>query len=87
MTENLSKERCILLLQEKYKEKGKLPQKSDFTDYEVMMIKSHLGPWPRALEASGIKEPRSQSKIIKRQEKRERAKKRKLDFKNKSDIL
>ena len=57
------KEDCILLLQNKYGElqaKGlsRYPQRSDFEDREVVAIKAFLGPWPRALEAAGIKPPR-----------------------------
>lgn len=82
MSRNLSKEDCILILQKKFQETNQLPKKSDFTDYQVMMIKSHLGPWPRALETSGVKPARSDDKLQKKQEKRERAKKRKQEFKN-----
>ena len=31
------------------------PKRSDFADDEVVLIKAHLGPWPRALEAAGLK--------------------------------
>lgn len=82
MSQNLTREDCINILKEKYKEKNQLPKKSDFTDYQVMMIKSFLGPWPRALEASGVKPARNSEKLLKKQEKRERAKQRKQEFKN-----
>ena len=49
---------------------------SDFTDYEVMSIKAFYGPWPRALEAAGVKEPRGDDRLQKNREKRARAKKR-----------
>ena len=51
---------CILLLQEKHREllaagHSRYPQRDDFADDEVVAIKAHLGPWPRALEAAGLK--------------------------------
>ena len=35
------------------------PKRSDFADDEVVLIKAHLGPWPRALEAAGLKPPKT----------------------------
>lgn len=72
---------CIALLQKKQTELHaggltRFPQRSDFTDYEVMSIKAFLGPWPRALEAAGLKEPRGDNRLEKNREKRARAKKR-----------
>ncbi len=51
---------CILLLQDKHREllatgHSRYPQRDDFADDEVVAIKAHLGPWPRALEAAGLK--------------------------------
>ncbi len=56
----MTKEDCISLLQKKYEElkaqgRGDFPKRADFSENEVIAIKSHLGPWPRALEAAGIK--------------------------------
>lgn len=45
MEEKLTKEDCIILIKNKFNENNELPKKSDFTDWQVMMIKSHLGPW------------------------------------------
>lgn len=56
MASNLTKEDMIALLQAKAATLGCFPQKSDFSEYEVSMIKAYFGPWPRALEAAGIKE-------------------------------
>ena len=72
---------CIALLQKKQSELHaggltRFPQRSDFTDYEVMSIKAFLGPWPRALEAAGLKEPRGDDRLEKNREKRAMAKKR-----------
>ena len=46
------------LLREKHKELGRLPKKDDFDEATRSRIKAFLGPWPRALEAAGLKEPR-----------------------------
>ncbi len=79
ITKKLTKEDSILLLKMKYtelQERGidRFPQRSDFGDREVVAIKAFLGPWPRALEAAGIKEPRSDDRLQKNREKRIRAK-------------
>ena len=73
------KEDCIILLQNKYKELqaegiSRYPQRSDFEDREVVAIKAFLGPWPRALEAAGIKPPRDDDRPQRNKEKRIRAK-------------
>ena len=81
METKLTREDCIELIRGKYNETGKIPEKSDFSDYQVMMIKSHLGPWPRAMETAGVKSPRSDEKLEKKREKRLRAKQRKAEFK------
>lgn len=78
-----SRDDCIALLKEKYSVLGRLPQKSDFTEQETAMIKSFLGPWPRALEKAGIKEvsEKRRETLQKRTEKRIRAKIKKRGFK------
>ena len=81
METKLTREDCLELIRKKYNETGKIPEKSDFSDYQVMMIKSHLGPWPRAMESAGVKSPRNDDKLQKRKEKRLRAKQRKAEFK------
>ena len=43
-----------------------------------MAIKAFLGPWPRALEAAGIKPPRDDDRIEKNREKRIRAKRHRI---------
>lgn len=45
------------LLAEKYKETGRMPKKDDFDNVTCSRIKAFLGPWPRALEAAGLKTP------------------------------
>ena len=57
-----NKEDCLVLLNEKYEALqaqgiDRYPQRSDFEEREVVAIKAFLGPWPRALEAAGIKPP------------------------------
>ena len=81
--EKYRKEDCITLLQNKYRELqasglSRYPQRSDFEDREVVAIKAFLGPWPRALEAAGIKPPRDDDRAQKNKEKRIRAKKAKI---------
>ena len=46
------------LLQRKYEELGRLPNKKDFDEVTCSRIKAFLGPWPRALESAGIKPPK-----------------------------
>jgi len=47
------------VLREKAKELGRLPRKGDLDSVTCSRIKAFLGPWPRALEAAGLKEPRA----------------------------
>ena len=77
------KEDCILLLQNKYRELqaeglSRYPQRSDFEDREVVAIKAFLGPWPRALEAAGIKPPRDDDRPQRNKEKRARSKRTRI---------
>ncbi len=58
------------LLRQKADELGRLPKKDDFDESTRSRIKAFLGPWPRALEAAGLKE----AKIL--PEKPKKAKKR-----------
>ena len=79
--DSYTREECLALLARKKAElegsgESRLPQRSDFTDTEVVAIKAFLGPWPRALEAAGLKEPRKEDRLRKNREKRARAEKR-----------
>ncbi len=81
----LTKGDCIDLIRKKAAElesKGehRLPKRSDFSEFEVMMIKSYFGPFPRALEAAGVKQKRRGAEQ-KRLEKRIKAKRNKLKYK------
>lgn len=49
---------AIQQLRKKADEVGRMPTKADFEPTEKVRIKSALGPWPRALEAAGLKEPK-----------------------------
>ncbi len=58
--EKFTKQDCVVLLQEKQKQlyrsgENRFPRRTDFSDREVVGIKAFLGPWPRALEAAGLK--------------------------------
>ena len=60
MKESYTATDCISLLQTKHRQLlaaglTRYPQRDDFTADEVVAIKAHLGPWPRALEAAGLK--------------------------------
>lgn len=48
----------IQQLRKKADEVGRLPTKADFEPIDKIRIKTALGPWPRALEAAGLKEPK-----------------------------
>ncbi len=68
-------ERALKLLREKADELQRLPKRSDFSGEDVCFIKQKLGPWPRALEAAGLKEKQEISSKEKSRLKRERRKK------------
>lgn len=61
------------VLRQKNKELGRIPHKDDFDEITRSRIKAFLGPWPRALESAGIKEPRA---ICQKSKKRRKNKKR-----------
>ena len=65
---------AIALLQQTAEKLGRAPKRSDLPDADVCLIKQKLGPWPRALEAAGLKEPPAVSAADKSRAKRERAK-------------
>jgi len=59
MSEARRREWAIGQLRQKAEELGKLPRKADFVDVDCIRIKAALGPWPRALEAAGLKTPKT----------------------------
>ncbi len=70
MTPDEKKSLAEELLRQKEKELGRLPRKDDFDEATRSRIKAFLGPWPRALEAAGLKEPRV---ILPKSQKRKKA--------------
>ncbi len=66
-------------LQEKFKELGRLPKKEDFDVVTLSRIKAFLGPWPRALEAAGLKEPKPILPKKKKKKKQQTAFKKETD--------
>lgn len=58
MTEEQKKNWAIRQLRHKAQELGRPPIKADFDDATRARIKAFLGPWPRALETAGLKEPK-----------------------------
>lgn len=72
------RESCIRLLrdmQDRLENQGeeRYPRRSDFPEDQVVAIKAHLGPFPRALEAAGLKPPRSDERTCRTREKRIRS--------------
>ena len=55
------------LLRQKEKQLGRMPRKDDFDEATRSRIKAFLGPWPRALEAAGLKEPKEQRPASRRE--------------------
>ena len=79
--QKLTREDCIRLLREtadSLSQSGetRYPKRSDYPDATVMAIKAFLGPWPRALEAAGLKPPRDGDRLQKNREKRIAAKRK-----------
>lgn len=74
------------LLCKKEQELGRLPKKEDFDEITRSRIKAFLGPWPRALEAAGLKEAKPVQKKSKKRKKPEIRKKVPLDLKSSGTI-
>ena len=80
--EKLTREDALHLLRDRAETlaqagETRFPRRSDFTDREVVAIKAFLGPWPRALEAAGLKAPRDDGRADKTRQRRIRAKRQK----------
>ncbi len=58
MTPEEKKAWAEALLRSKYDELGRLPTKKDFDCVTCSQIKAYLGPWNRALESAGLKQPK-----------------------------
>ena len=83
MPQKLTKQDCIELLVCKHAALGgaRYPKRDDFSEREVVAIKAHLGPWPRALEAAGIKPVRDDGKAEKNKQKHIRSKRLRTEAK------
>lgn len=88
--EKLTREDCLALLREtreRLLREGfdRYPKRADFEEAQVVAIKAFLGPWPRALEAAGIKLPRNGDRLERNRQKRIAAKRRRnAERKNKT---
>ena len=60
---------AVGLLQQKTEELGRLPKKDDFDEITRSRLKAFLVPWPRALEAAGLKEVKDTPKKSKKRKK------------------
>lgn len=69
MTSDEKKSWAEVLLQQKAAELGRLPKKDDFDEPTRSRIKAFLGPWPRALEAAGLKEAKPVTEKSKKRKK------------------
>ena len=79
--EKLTREDCLALLREtreRLLREGfdRYPKRADFEEAQVVAIKAFLGPWPRALEAAGIKPQRNGDRLERNRQKRIAAKRR-----------
>jgi len=73
VTSDEKKSWAVELLCEKSKELNRMPKKDDFDEITRSQIKAFLGPWPRALEAAGLKEAK---KVMVKSQKRKKAAKK-----------
>ena len=87
------REDCLELLRAKHRElrdmgASRYPQRSDFDERVVVAIKAFFGPWPRALEAAGVKPQRDGDRLERNREKRIRAKRARTAARaeNKKDV-
>ena len=66
---------AVAELKKKFDELGRLPKKTDFDEITRARIKAFLGPWPRALETAGLKQPKVQSEKIRTNKRKPRTNK------------
>lgn len=50
-------ESAVKILRDKAESLGRLPKKADLSESELCFVKGVLGPFPRALERAGLKDP------------------------------
>lgn len=79
MEQQMDRENCLLALATKARDTGRLPKKSDFSEFEVARIKAFFGPWPRALEAAGLIPSKEEDREAKKNQKRILAKRQKIE--------
>ena len=60
------------LLRQEGRRLGRLPKKDDFDEPTRSRIKAYLGPWPRALEAAGLKAVKDGSQMNKKKKRHRR---------------
>ena len=72
MEQDMKRQEAIQMLVNKAQQLQEIPKRIDFSGDEVCFIKQKLGPWPRALEAAGLKEPPAVSAQEKSRLKREK---------------
>lgn len=51
-------ESAVKILRDKAELLGRMPKKADLDEKELCFVKGVLGPFPRALEKAGLKQPR-----------------------------
>lgn len=59
MAQQEKRDWAIAQLRQRWEATGEMPKKGDFDEITRARIKAFLGPWPRALEAAGVKAPKS----------------------------
>ncbi len=64
MAAEQKKEWAIEQLKAKAQETGRTPKKEDFDEVTRSRIKAFLGPWPRALEAAGLKSSSKRGGVV-----------------------
>ena len=80
MDNKLTNDACKELIRGKAEEVNRFPKKSDFKSEEVAAIKSFFGPWPRALEAAGVKKI-NKERVEKKRERRKRLRENQRKYK------
>lgn len=75
MANQAKKAEAVLLLRQMQEAlsaagENRYPRRSDFPQEQAAAIKAQLGPWPRALEAAGLKPERTDTRHRKTMEKR-----------------
>ena len=70
----MTRDEAICLLRQLAQRLGRLPTRRDLPDAQVVQVKAALGPWPRALEAAGLKEPKPDTRHARTVEQRRRRK-------------